>query len=131
MTRPWTVVTRPFRDTTLRTALRGGSWALVGTFVGRVANVGALLLAARLLGSEQFGGMSLALSTALVVTSVSALGLPVAAQKLVAEAREIDVVRRGPVDRYHARDERIRRSPHHDRRRPEQRVGCGRDTSPA
>ena len=38
--------------------------------------------------------MSLALSTALVVTSVSALGLPVAAQKLVAEAREIDVVRR-------------------------------------
>ena len=38
--------------------------------------------------------MSLALSTSLVVTSVSALGLPVAAQKLVAEAREIDVVRR-------------------------------------
>ena len=94
MTRPWTVLTRPLRDTTLRTALRGSSWALVGTFVGRVANVGALLLAARHLGSEQFGGMSLALSTTLVVTSVSALGLPVAAQKLVAEAREIDVVRR-------------------------------------
>jgi O-antigen/teichoic acid export membrane protein len=94
VTRPWTVLTRPLRDTTLRTALRGGSWALVGTFVGRIANVGALLLAARHLGSEQFGGMSLALSTTLVVTSVSALGLPVAAQKLVAEAREIDVVRR-------------------------------------
>ena len=94
MTRPWTVLNRPLRDTTLRTALRCSSWALVGTFVGRVANVGALLLAARHLGSEQFGGMSLALSTVLVVTSVSALGLPVAAQKLVAEAREIDVVRR-------------------------------------
>jgi len=94
VTRPWTALTRPLRDTTLRTALRGGSWALVGTFVGRVAHVGALLLAARHLGSEQFGGMSLALSTVLVVTSVSALGLPVAAQKLVAEAREIDVVRR-------------------------------------
>ncbi|WP_156752093.1 oligosaccharide flippase family protein [Mycobacterium sp. ACS1612] len=94
MTRPLTVLTRPLRDTTMRTALRGGGWALVGTFVGRVANVGALLLAARFLGSEQFGGMSLALSTMLVVTSVSALGLPVAAQKLVAEAREIDAVRR-------------------------------------
>jgi len=94
VTRPWTVLTRPLRDRTLRTALRSSSWALVGTFVGRVANVGALLLAARHLGSEQFGGMSLALSTTLVVTSVSALGLPVAAQKLVAEAREIDVARR-------------------------------------
>lgn len=94
MTRPLTFLSRPLRDTTMRTALRGGTWALVGTFLGRVANVGALLLAARYLGSEQFGGMSLALSTMLVVTSVSALGLPIAAQKLVAEAREIDVCRR-------------------------------------
>jgi O-antigen/teichoic acid export membrane protein len=95
MAPPWTVVlTRPRTDTTLRAALRGGSWALVGTFIGRAANVGALLLAAGMLGSEKFGGMSLALSTTLVVTSVSALGLPVAAQKLVAEAREIDVIRR-------------------------------------
>jgi O-antigen/teichoic acid export membrane protein len=88
------VLNGPLRDTTLRTALRSSAWTLVGTFVGRVANVGALLLAARDLGSEQFGGMSLALSTTLVVTSVSALGLPVAAQKLVAEAREIDTARR-------------------------------------
>lgn len=94
MTRPWTVLSRPLQDTNLRTALRGSSWALAGTFVGRIANVGALLFAARDLGSQEFGGMSLALSTALVVTSVSALGLPVAAQKLVAEAREIDAVRR-------------------------------------
>ncbi|MGE2714601.1 oligosaccharide flippase family protein [Mycolicibacterium litorale] len=94
MTRPLAVLTRPLRDTTLLTALRGGGWALAGTFVGRVANVGALLLAARYLGSEQFGSMSLAMSTALVVTSVSALGLPIAAQKLVAEVREVDTVRR-------------------------------------
>ena len=94
VTRPLAVLTRPLRDTTLLTALRGGSWALVGTFVGRVANVGALLLAARHLGSTEFGSMSLALSTTLVVSSVSALGLPVAAQKLVAEAREIDPIRR-------------------------------------
>lgn len=95
MTRPWTVaLSRPLRDTTLRTALRSGSWALAGTSVGRVAHVAALLLAARQLGSEQFGGLSLALSTALVVTSVSALGLPVAVQKLVAEAREVDADRR-------------------------------------
>ena len=98
MARPWTGgPAGPRADTTLRTALRGGSWALVGTFVGRAANVGALLLAARQLGSEQFGAMSLALSTMLVVTSVSALGLPVAAQKLVAESREIDVARRDRV----------------------------------
>jgi O-antigen/teichoic acid export membrane protein len=88
------VLNRPIRDTTLHAALVSGSWTLVGTFIGRVANVGALLLAAEDLGSEQFGGMSLALSTTLVVTSVSALGLPVAAQKLVAEAREIDTARR-------------------------------------
>lgn len=94
MTRPFAVLTRPLRDTTVLTALRGGSWALVGTFVGRVANVGALLLAARHLGSTQFGGMSLALSTMLVISSVSALGLPIAAQKLVAEAREVDAIRR-------------------------------------
>lgn len=79
---------------TVRTALRGGSRALAGTLVGRVANVVALLLAARALGSEEFGGFSLALSTALLVTSLSALGLPVAAQKLVAEAREVDGPRR-------------------------------------
>lgn len=85
---------RPLTDTTLRTALRGGSAALVGTFVGRVMNVGVLLLAARQLGSEEFGGVSLALSTTLVITSVSALGLPVTAQKLVAEAREVDTLRR-------------------------------------
>lgn len=94
MTRPLGVLRAPLRDTTLRSALRGGSWALVGTFVGRAANVGALLLAARLLGSQQFGSMSLALSTTLVITSVSALGLPVATQKLVAESREVDPVRR-------------------------------------
>ncbi|WP_162460183.1 MULTISPECIES: oligosaccharide flippase family protein [unclassified Mycolicibacterium] len=95
MTRPWTaVLSRPLRDTTLRTALRSGSWALAGTAVGRVAHVAALLLAANRLGSAQFGGLSLALSTALVVTSVSALGLPVAVQKLVAEARDVDPVRR-------------------------------------
>ena len=94
MTRSLAVLTRPLRDKTVLAALRGGSWALVGTFVGRVANVGALLLAARHLGSTQFGGMSLALSTMLVVSSVSALGLPIAAQKLVAEAREVDPVRR-------------------------------------
>jgi O-antigen/teichoic acid export membrane protein len=94
VTRPLSVLTRPLRDSTLVAALRGGSWALVGTFIGRLANVGALLLAARHLGSGQFGSMSLALSTTLVITSVSALGLPVAAQKLVAEAREVDPVRR-------------------------------------
>lgn len=82
------------RETTVRAALRGGSWALVGTFAGRVANVGVLLLAARALGGEQFGAMSLALSTALVVTSVTTLGLPVAAQKLVAEAGGADDPRR-------------------------------------
>lgn len=87
-------MTRPLSDMTLRTALRGSSWALGGTFIGRIANVGALLLAARHLGSEQFGGVSLALSTTLVITSVSVLGLPVAAQKLVAEAREVDIARR-------------------------------------
>lgn len=95
MTRAWaTTVTRPLRDTTMRAALRGSTWALAGTLAGRMANVGALLLAARQLGSEQFGALSLALSTTLVVTAVSALGLPVAAQKLVAEAREIDFARR-------------------------------------
>jgi O-antigen/teichoic acid export membrane protein len=95
VTRPWTLVlSRPLRDSTLRTALRSGGWALAGTSVGRIAHVAALLLAARKLGSEQFGGLSLALSTALVVTSVSALGLPVAVQKLVAEAREVDAFRR-------------------------------------
>ena len=130
VTRPWTVVTRPLRDTTLRTALRA-ALGLVGTFVGRVANVGALLLAARHLGSEQFGGMSLALSTTLVVTSVSALGLPVAAQKLVAEAREIDVVRRDRLIDITLGMTASVGLLAHDRRRPEQRVGCGRDTGPA
>jgi O-antigen/teichoic acid export membrane protein len=97
VTRPLALLTRPLRDTTVLTALRGGSWALVGTFIGRLANVGALLLAARHLGSTQFGSMSLALSTTLVITSVSALGLPIAAQKLVAEVREVDTVRRDRV----------------------------------
>lgn len=79
----------------MRVALTGGAWALGGTTIGRLANVGALLLAARQLGSEQFGGISLSLATVAVVMSVSALGLPVAAQKLVAESRENDCVRAG------------------------------------
>jgi O-antigen/teichoic acid export membrane protein len=94
MTQAWALLTRPLADATMRVALRGGTFALAGTFVGRIANVGALLVAANLLGSEQFGALSLALSTTLVITSVSALGLPVTAQKLVAEARKVDVARR-------------------------------------
>lgn len=94
MTRPWSGLVGSLRETTVRSALQAGTWALLGTFVGRVATVGALLLAARRLGSADFGQLSLALSTALVVASVSALGLPVAAQKLVAEARLVDGDRR-------------------------------------
>lgn len=94
MTRTRALLTRPLADTTMRRALRGGSFALVGTFVGRIAHVGALLLAAGRLGSEDFGALSLALATTLVITSVSALGLPVTAQKLVAEARKVDPARR-------------------------------------
>jgi O-antigen/teichoic acid export membrane protein len=86
----WALVRRPLRDTTLRSAVLGGGWTLAGTLVGRVANVGGLLFAAHRLGSEQFGGLALALATVAVVSSVTALGLPVAAQKLVAEARGID-----------------------------------------
>ncbi|OLT14213.1 hypothetical protein BJF78_19615 [Pseudonocardia sp. CNS-139] len=78
----------------LGAALRGGAWALVGTVVGRLANTAVLLVAAATLGSTDFGGVSIAISTVLVVASVSALGLPVAAQKLVAEAGDRDVARR-------------------------------------
>jgi O-antigen/teichoic acid export membrane protein len=95
VTRPWTVLAKPLRDTRCARhceaaaglgACRHVRWPCCER--RRAAARGQAL------GSEQFGGMSLALSTALVVTSVSALGLPVAAQKLVAEAREIDVIRR-------------------------------------
>ena len=75
------------RDGPLREAIAGGGWTLAGTLVGRVAYAGALLFAAARLGSADFGAFTLAQSTALVITSVSALGLPVAATKLVSEAR--------------------------------------------
>ena len=74
-------------DGPLRQAVAGGGWTLAGTLFGRVAYAGALLLAAASLGTAAFGAFSLAQSTALVVTSLSALGLPVAATKLVSEAR--------------------------------------------
>ncbi|WP_232667188.1 oligosaccharide flippase family protein [Pseudonocardia sp. TRM90224] len=93
MNRLWARGVALLREPTLRAALNGGAWALAGTFVGRVINVGALLVAARVLGSADFGGVSLALSTALVVSAVSGLGLPVATQKLVAEARSVDAPR--------------------------------------
>lgn len=78
----------------LAAALRGGTWALAGTVVGRLANTAVLLAAAAVLGGTEFGALSLAVSTALVVAALGTLGLPVAAQKLVAEAGEVDVARR-------------------------------------
>jgi O-antigen/teichoic acid export membrane protein len=84
---PKAVLTRPLRDATFRAALAGGGWTLAGAVVGRATNAIALLYAAAQLGSEGFGELSLVLSTVSVVTSISALGLPVAATKLVAEAR--------------------------------------------
>jgi O-antigen/teichoic acid export membrane protein len=81
------VLSKPLQDGLFRSALRAGGWTLGGNVVGRLATALSTLFAAAILGSRGYGELSLVQTTALAVTSVSALGLPLATTKLVAEAR--------------------------------------------
>ena len=78
---------KPLQDGLFRSALRAGGWTLGGNTAGRLATALSMLFAAAVLGSRSYGEFSLVQTTALTVASVSALGLPLATTKLVAEAR--------------------------------------------
>lgn len=84
------VLSKPLQDGLFRSALRAGGWTLGGNVVGRLATALSTLFAAAVLGSRSYGELSLVQTTALTVTSVSALGLPLATIKLIAEARAQD-----------------------------------------
>jgi O-antigen/teichoic acid export membrane protein len=84
------VLGRPLQDGLFRSALRAGGWTLGGNTIGRLASALSTLFAAAMLGSRSYGEFALVQTTALTITSVSALGLPLSATKLVSEARMRD-----------------------------------------
>jgi O-antigen/teichoic acid export membrane protein len=75
--------------------LRGVGWSLIGTSVGRILAVASSVAAAQLLGADQFGRVTLALSTSLLLAAVAGLGMPIAATHQVATWRSRDRRRAG------------------------------------
>lgn len=64
---------------------RNVTWVTLGAVIGRGCQVFGMMLAARMLGAEEFGRLGLFQSTALLLQAFVAVGLGIAIVKLVAE----------------------------------------------
>jgi O-antigen/teichoic acid export membrane protein len=67
--------------------LRASYWSLVGTVAAQVALLAGNALAARLLGAERYGGYSLTLTSANMLTTLAAAGVVVVTTRGVASRR--------------------------------------------
>ena len=76
-------------STSLRRLLSGASWSLIGTSVARFAALGAALAVARQLGSGTYGELALVQAT-LATVALGAMGLGIAATKLMADDLAVD-----------------------------------------
>ncbi len=76
---------------------RGAVWALAGALCSQGAALAAAIVAARLLGLEDFGRLGMVQSTAGMLGVFAGMGLGVTGTKYVAELRERDPARAGRV----------------------------------
>ncbi|NMC32988.1 MAG: oligosaccharide flippase family protein [Veillonellaceae bacterium] len=82
----------------IRTRLLSGiKWTAAVAFVVSTSHLATSILAARLLGLEEFGEFSIIRSTAVMMSNVAAMGIGVAATKHVAELRNTNPERLGRI----------------------------------
>jgi O-antigen/teichoic acid export membrane protein len=77
--------------------VRGAVWSLIGAVIAQGANLLASVIAARLLGREQFGEYGMIQSTIVMFGIFAGFGLGVTATKHVAEFRTLDPERAGRI----------------------------------
>ncbi|MCL4840463.1 MAG: oligosaccharide flippase family protein [Bryobacteraceae bacterium] len=77
--------------------LRGALWSLAGALASQGGSLAASVIAARLVGLEQFGQLGIIQSTITTLGAVAGLGLGVTATKHVAEFRHKDKARTGRI----------------------------------
>ena len=77
--------------------ITGIKWTVVVAVLVSASHLASSVVAARLLGLEQFGAFSIIRSTVIMMTGVAAMGIGVAATKYVAELRNTDTARLGKI----------------------------------
>ena len=77
--------------------LQGGGWLIGGTLLSQICALAASVLAARVLGKEDFGRFGLLRSTFLIMAVFAGASLSLAATKCVAELRLKDSKRTGRI----------------------------------
>src|ERR1039457_6986674 len=100
--RSWEGATNAIREIWAADSLRGrfargAVWSLLGAVISQGSNLAASVIAARLLGREQFGEYGMILSTVGMLGVFAGLGLGVTATKHVAELRSRDPQRAGRI----------------------------------
>lgn len=99
---PWAGVSEKIRNVWTADSLRGrfargAVWSLIGAALGQGANLAASVVAARLMGREQFGQYGIIQSTVGMLGTFAGLGLGMTATKFVAEFRTRDPKRAGRI----------------------------------
>lgn len=80
-----------------RRLVGGTFWVFAGAVVQRGMTLVAMVVAARLLGTEQFGELGVIRNTTLMFTTIAGIGLGVTATRHVAQCRETDPARAGRI----------------------------------
>ncbi len=75
----------------------GIKWTVVLSVVVSASNFASTVVAARLLGMDQFGAFSIIRSTVIMMAGVAGMGIGIAATKYVAELRDADTTRLGKI----------------------------------
>ena len=77
--------------------IKGVKWNMVEAVITATSNFIAAVIAARLLGLDDFGAFSIIRSTVYMMASVAGLGLGITATKYIAEIRNADTSRLGRI----------------------------------
>ncbi len=92
----------PFRNLLARSPLGqrlagGAFWVFAGALVQRGLMMAAMVMSARLLGTERFGELGVIRNTTLMFTTIAGIGLMLTATRHVAQYRESDPERAGRI----------------------------------
>lgn len=80
-----------------RRIVRGSFWSVLGTGTGRVMNLVAMIIAARVLGSEGFGSLALVQSTVGLFGMFAGAALGATATRFIAATYRVDAARTGRI----------------------------------
>ena len=77
--------------------IRGSLWTLVGSATYNISLLAISIIAARSLGTEEFGELGIIQSTVGLLSLIGGLGLGLTATKYIAEFREKDIIKIGNI----------------------------------